>query len=152
MQHFEGERTFSLLPDNLWAKLRDAAFLASCVPEATIQGQATRDRALYQVQPGFSFARGTMEVTLDVLEGAEPTTLKYRLTSKGIGSSNVVETSLTLQPDAAGTRVQWTAEVVSLGGLLKMVPSGLIRGAAQKVIEDVWSGVASRLRVSAQDG
>jgi carbon monoxide dehydrogenase subunit G len=41
--------------------------------------------------------------------------------------------------------VQWRSEVKSLGGLLKMVPSGLIRGAAQKVIEDGWAGVAQKL-------
>jgi hypothetical protein len=41
----------------------------------------------------------------------------------------------------------WRAEVKSLGGLLKMVPSGLIRGAAQKVIEDVWNGVADQVKM-----
>jgi len=41
--------------------------------------------------------------------------------------------------------VSWTAEVTQLGGLLKMVPAGLIRGAAHKVIEDVWDGVAKKL-------
>ncbi len=35
--------------------------------------------------------------------------------------------------------------MTQLGGLLKMVPSGLIRGAAQKVIEDVWDGIAKKL-------
>jgi hypothetical protein len=35
--------------------------------------------------------------------------------------------------------------VKNLGGLLKMVPGGLIRGSANKVIEDVWTGVAQKL-------
>jgi carbon monoxide dehydrogenase subunit G len=35
--------------------------------------------------------------------------------------------------------------VMELGGLLKMVPSGLVRGAAHKVIEDVWNGIAKAL-------
>jgi carbon monoxide dehydrogenase subunit G len=44
-----------------------------------------------------------------------------------------------------GAKVQWHCEVKKLGGLLKMVPSGLIRGAAQKVIEDGWKGVAEKI-------
>jgi carbon monoxide dehydrogenase subunit G len=145
MQPFEGDRTFPLPPEPLFAKLRDADFLAHSVPDATVNGQPTRDRAAYTVRPGFSFARGTMDVTLEVLDAREPEALKYRLTSKGVGSSNVVETELHLTPEGDGTRVHWTARIVDLGGLLKMVPAGLIRGAAQKVIEDVWAGVAARL-------
>jgi hypothetical protein len=43
MLHFEGERTFELPVEMLWAKLRDAAFLAESVPEAVVEGTPTRD-------------------------------------------------------------------------------------------------------------
>ena len=145
MQPFEGERVFALPPEQLWPKLRDAAFLASCIPEGSPHDGATRDRAVCTVHPGFSFMRGSIDVTIEILGGEEPTTLKYSQKSKGIGSTSEVETSLTLEPHEAGAKVQWRAEVKSLGGLLKMVPSGLIRGAANKVIEDGWAGVAAKL-------
>src|SRR5215510_13412596 len=61
---FEGERRFSLPPEQLWPKLRDAAFLVHCIPDATVQGQPERDRAQCSVRPGFSFVRGNMEVTI----------------------------------------------------------------------------------------
>ena len=32
------------------------------------------------------------------------------------------------------------------GDLLKMVPAGLIRGAAQKAIDDLWGGIEQKLR------
>jgi carbon monoxide dehydrogenase subunit G len=147
MQRFEGERLFPLPVDQLWPKLSDATFLVRCVPDATVHGEPERDRARYTVHPGFSFARGSMEVTMEILERKEPDAVKFRLASKGIGSSNVVVTALTLLPEDTNTRVKWMAEVTELGGLLKMVPSGLIRGAAQKVIEDVWDGIAKRLTV-----
>jgi carbon monoxide dehydrogenase subunit G len=89
--------------------------------------------------------RGSIDVTIDVIGGEEPTTVRYSQKSKGIGTSSEVETTLTLSPQESGTKVQWRSEVKSLGGLLKMVPSGLIRGAAQKVIEDGWAGVAQKL-------
>jgi carbon monoxide dehydrogenase subunit G len=56
-----------------------------------------------------------------------------------------VEATIALAPDGTGTRVRWTAEIKTLGGLLKMVPAGLIRGAAQKVVNDAWSAVEAKL-------
>ncbi|MSQ95107.1 MAG: hypothetical protein EXR98_11205 [Gemmataceae bacterium] len=145
MQPFAGERIFALPPDQLWPKLRDAAFLATCIPDGTPRAGATRDRAVCTVRPGFSFMRGTLDVTIEVLGGDESTTLRFSQKSKGIGSSSEVETSLTLTPHEQGTKVVWQAEVKTLSGLLKMVPGGLIRGSANKVIEDVWMGVAKKL-------
>jgi uncharacterized protein len=145
MQRFEGERSFAMPPAELWPKLSDAAFLARCVPDASPRGEPEHDRAQYTVRPGFSFARGTLDVTMEILERREPETVRFRLTSKGIGSSSVVESALTLVPQDAGTKVSWHAEVTQLGGLLKMVPAGLIRGAAQKVIDDVWDGIAKQI-------
>lgn len=146
MQPFAGERIFALPPDQLWPKLRDAAFLATCIPDGTPHPGATRDSAVCTVHPGFSFMRGSLEVTIDVLGGAEPTTLKFFQKSKGIGSHSEVETSLVFSAHEQGTMIHWQAEVTTLGGLLKMAPTGLIRGAAHKVIEDVWNGVAAKLQ------
>jgi len=146
MQPFVGERIFALPPEKLWPKLRDAAFLATCIPDGTPHAGATRDHAVCTVRPGFSFVRGSLDITIDVLGGTEPTALKFAQKSKGIGTSSEVETSLTLTPHEQGTKVVWQAEVKNLGGLMKMVPSGLIRGAANKVIEDVWTGVAEKIK------
>ncbi len=145
MQPFEGERIVALPPAQLWSKMRDAAFLATCIPDGTPHEGATRDRAVCTVHPGFSFMRGSLDVTIEILGGEEPTTLRYSQKSKGIGSSSEVETTVTLTPVENGSRIQWRSEVKNLGGLLKMVPGGLIRGAANKVIEDVWSGVVDKL-------
>lgn len=145
MEPFNGERTFPLPPDQLWPRLRDMNFLATCVPDAAVHPGGTRDRGSATVKPGLSFMRGNIDLTAEIIDAQAPTTLKYRLTSKGIGSSSVVETALTLTPHEQGTKVAYRAEVTSLTGLLKMVPTGLIRGAAQKVIEDVWTGVAGKI-------
>ena len=42
-----------------------------------------------------------------------------------------------------------TAEVTALGGLLKMVPPGLVRGAAEKVVNDAWNRVTEKLAAGA---
>ncbi len=145
MLQFAGEREFPLPPVELFAKLRDARFLVQCIPDAQAQGEPTQDRAQCSVRPGFAFVRGTIDVALEVTEAVEPTRLRLMLRSKGIGTSSDVEAVINLSASESGSRVHWQAEVKRLGGLLKAVPSGLIRGAAQKVIEDLWNGVAAKL-------
>ena len=141
----EGDRDFRQAPAELWAKLTDARFLVQCVPDVESVRQAEPGQAELVLRPGFAFVRGTLDVTLRITDAVEPTSARVLLHSKGIGSSSDVEATLALSPEGAGTRVHWVAEVKALGGLLKAVPAGLVRGAAQKVLEDAWSAVEARL-------
>ncbi|SRR5579885_3521331 len=145
MVRFEGDRDFRLPPAELFARLTDARFLVQCIPDVESVTQIESDRASLVLRPGFSFVRGTLEVALEVVEAVAPASARWRMTSKGIGSSSEVAAALALAAHDGGTRVHWTAEVVSLGGLLKMVPSGLIRGAAEKVVNDVWAAIEAKL-------
>src|SRR5262245_12752114 len=145
MIRFEGDRQFPFPPSEVWAKFRDASFLVTCVPDSMPMGEATRDRAACRVRPGFAFIRGSLDVTLDVAGATEPTQVRLRLTSKGVGTSSEVESILDFTQREDGTHVHWVTEVRQLGGLLKAVPSALIKGAAQKVIDDVWRRVATKM-------
>ena len=145
MVRFEGEKDFSLTPSALWTKLTDARFLVQCLPDVESVTEQQADRAVLVLRPGFSFVRGTLDVTLRVVDAVSPSAARYLIESKGIGSSADVEATVALTPEGAGTRVRWTAEVKTLGGLLKMVPAGLIRGAAQRVVNDAWSAVEAKL-------
>jgi carbon monoxide dehydrogenase subunit G len=146
MLRFEGDRDFRQPPAELWARLTDARFLVQCIPDVESVTEAQPDRAALVLRPGFSFVRGTLDVTLRVVDAVAPHSARLLLQSKGIGTSSDVEAALALAPAGAGTRVHWVVEVKALGGLLKMVPPGLIRGAAEKVVGDAWNAVAERLR------
>lgn len=146
MVRFEGDRDFPQPPAELWTKLSDARFLAECIPDVETVKALDEHRAVLVLRPGFSFVRGTLEVTLNVVDAVEPESARYVIASKGIGSSADVEATIALAAHEAGTRVHWTAEVKTLGGLLKMVPAGLVRGAAQKVIQDAWSAAEAKLK------
>lgn len=149
MVRFEGEKDFPQPPAELWAKLSDARFLVQCIPDVESVTEQGPDHAALVLRPGFSFVRGTLEVTLRVVDAVAPTAARYLLVSKGIGSSSDVEATIALAPEGTGTRVHWTAEVKALGGLLKMVPAGLVRGAAQKVVHDAWAAVEAKLAANA---
>jgi carbon monoxide dehydrogenase subunit G len=149
MLRFEGDRDFRQAPAELWAKLTDARFLAQCIPDVETVRQAEPGRAEVVLRPGFAFVRGTLDLTLEVIDAVAPSSARLVLRAKGMGSSSDVEATLTLAPQGEGTRVHWVVEVKALGGLLKPVPQGLIRGAAQKVVEDAWSAVEARLAADA---
>ena len=152
MLHFNGYREFSLPPDQLWAKLTDARFLVSCIPDVESVSEAEADHAALVLRPGLAFVRGSLETTLRIVPVAPPHSAKVLLYSKGIGTYSAVEAGLQLAPQGDGTRVHWTAEVKELGGLLKMVPQGLIRGAAEKVINDLWASIERKLSGAGEPG
>jgi carbon monoxide dehydrogenase subunit G len=145
MLHFEGDKDLSKPPAEVWAKLSDARFLVQCIPGGEVVGQPEAASAVCKLRPGFAFVRGTLEVTLRVIEAMPDTLVRLSLLSKGIGASSEVEGGLNLSLRGNDTRVHWTADVKTLGGLLKMVPKGLIQGAAESVIKDVWAQVEAKL-------
>src|SRR6516225_3546686 len=128
MLHFEGDRDFTQAPSDVWAKLSDARFLVRCLPDVESVAQAEAGHAVCTVRPGLAFVRGSLEVTLRVLEAIAPSLVRLDIRSKGIGSESHVEAALRLVGHEGGTRIHWAAEVKSLGGLLKAMPQGLIRG------------------------
>jgi carbon monoxide dehydrogenase subunit G len=144
--HFEGSKELPLAPALLWLKLSDPGFLVGCIPGIESASEAGKDQAACIIRPGFSFVRGTLGVTLKVLEANEPQRVHLSIESKGIGSSSKVDASLALDVGSAGSLVNWKADVIELGGLLKAVPQGLIKASAQKVIADVWAGIEAKLQ------
>jgi carbon monoxide dehydrogenase subunit G len=145
MLRFEGDRDFALSPDELFTRLTDARFLVQCIPDVESVTAQQADRATLVLRPGFSFVRGTLELSLQVVDAVAGQSARVLLHSKGIGSTSDVEANLSLASAEGGTRVHWVAEIKSLGGLLRAVPAGLVRGAAQKVIDGAWARVEEKL-------
>jgi carbon monoxide dehydrogenase subunit G len=143
---FEGTQEFPLGPAEIASKLADARFLVDCIPGRESVAKAEPDEAVCVIRPGFAFVRGTLTITVRVTERAGDDAIKLSLHSKGIGSSSTVLAALHLTASSSGTSLRWTAEVQELSGLLKAVPKGLIRGAAQKTINDLLENVGARLR------
>jgi carbon monoxide dehydrogenase subunit G len=145
MLHFEGDVDFPQPPAAVFAKLSDARFLVQCIPGVEQVHKSEPSESVCILRPGFSFVRGTLEITMQIVEVTEATRIRALAHAKGIGSGNDVETVLLFAPQHAGTRIHWTADVTNLSGLLKAIPQGLLRGAAQKVIADVWESVRVKL-------
>jgi carbon monoxide dehydrogenase subunit G len=145
MIRFENDRDFRFPLEEVFARLTDVPFLVQCLPDVESVRDAGPNEATIVVRPGLGFIRGKLEAKVQVVEKAAPRQARLAVASRGIGSSSDVAVTLSFSPLSDGTRVHWVAEITSLGGLLKLVPSGLIRGAAEKVISDAWSAVEARM-------
>jgi carbon monoxide dehydrogenase subunit G len=146
MLHFEGDKDFAQAPAALWPRLSDIHFLAQCVPDAESVTHPEADVAQCVIRPGFSFARGTLELTMRVADRVEGASARLLFETKGIGTTSKVEAAFNLAAEGSGSKLRWTADVKELGGLLKAVPQGLLRAAAQKVIADSWAALEEKLK------
>src|SRR5438105_1076106 len=107
MIRFDGNRTFTLPPADVFAKLTDARFLVTCIPDVETLNKVEANEASLVLRPGLSFMRGTLNLTLQIAEAAPPGHARFILITKGIGSSTTVEATLTLAPLADGAHVHW---------------------------------------------
>jgi carbon monoxide dehydrogenase subunit G len=149
MLRFEGDRRFPLPPAEAFAKLTDARFLVPCVPDVDAVKTLEPDRAEIVLRPSFAFVTGTIDITMRILDAVAPSSARVELLGKGIGSTSEIHATLAFAPDGDGTAVHWTAEVKRLTGVLKLIPSGLVRGAAESVITDAWDRVEAALKAPA---
>ncbi len=150
MLRFEGDRTLVLPLDVAWTKLTDTRFLAKCIPDLESVSTLEPDHLTMVLRPSLAFVRGTLDVDLRVLDAVPQKSVRIVSVGKGIGSSSTVEAILNFSAADAGTLVHWAAEVKELGGLLKLIPAGLISGAAQKVINDAWTIVEAKIQEAEQ--
>lgn len=141
----EGTRIVPGTPASLWSRLGDLGFLVRCIPDRAKAEIVSPDRATVVVRPGFAFVRGTLDIVLERTCVQPMQEMRLAVASRAIGSSADLEVELKTHAEGDSVRFDWSATVVRLGGLLKAVPSGLLRAAAQKVIEDVLANLEREL-------
>jgi carbon monoxide dehydrogenase subunit G len=144
MIHFEGVQSFPLPVAEVAAKLSDAGFLATCVPDAQVSVNSA-DRAVGKVKPKLSFLTGGITLEADVTAREAGKSVAYKIVSKVIGATSTVTAALEFKESEGGTTVIWHGDLVAVTGLLKAVPHGLMEGSAKKVIDEVWAAVRQKL-------
>jgi uncharacterized protein len=145
MMTFEGMEEFAHAPDDLFVKLADVEWLSRALPDAEVL-ECTPDRAQWKVKPKFAFMSGTLDTSADVLERVSGELVRYRLVSKGVGSSSTVIANLRFSSrEGMGTMVNWTGEMTELGGLLKLVPQPMLHSTVKKVIQELWIAIRTKL-------
>jgi carbon monoxide dehydrogenase subunit G len=146
MIRLEGDRQLPFPPAETFAKLRDCRFLVNCIQNSSPTGDPpTEDQAQCMVRPNVPFMRGSMVVTLKILKAEAPTLLRVQVSGTGTNVSSEVDTELSFRENLGGTHIRWFAEVRKLGGTLGVVPANQVQAAAQKVAQEVWALLSTRI-------
>lgn len=143
--HFTGEERFSLDSQTLWERLADFEFLARTLPGVQRVESVGPETLVCRVKPDFSFLKGTLKLTLEMVDQQPPESARVRVFGKGIGTSLLVETAYNLSRDGSHTKLCWQSDVKEMRGMLKAVSRGLIEAAAMKVIAQAWVNLRNEL-------
>lgn len=96
MMQFAGEELFAQNPDVLWTRLTDLNFMARTIPGLDTVSRSEPGLLECRVRPGFSFLRGTLDISIELADPQPPRAARLHIRAKGIGASIVVETALDL--------------------------------------------------------
>ncbi len=136
---FSGSEHFEFPIETVFDEITDLKVTAKTLPGLEKVERLDSKHLECRVRPKFSFLTGSMHMTFDMLETDRPTSARMRVVGKGIGASLTIETAVHLTTEGTGTRLDWSSEVVEMGGLVKALSRTLIEGAARKVVADSWA-------------
>jgi len=142
---FGGEEHFSASPEKLFELLTNLDAMAATIPDLVSAEKVDERTMKCVVRPGFSFLRGTMKLTISLGEVQRPESAAMSVAAQGIGVSMNVISQLNISPAEGGSRLDWTARIQELKGLISAVSPGLIKAAADQVIRHAWSQVRQQL-------
>jgi carbon monoxide dehydrogenase subunit G len=136
---------FSVPPDRLFTALTDLDEAASTIPDL-VSSERIDDRTLHcVVRPGFSFLRGTLRLAISIVDLHSPQLARMSIAADGIGTHITVETQLHIEAADTGSKLDWTASVVELKGLVATVSRPLISAAAERTIQNAWAKIHAKL-------
>lgn len=145
MIELQGSKEFTVSIDQLYPELADLTHLVKTLPDVKSIKEVSEDKAIIVVAPGLSFIKGELETTIVRSSASPHTSAELQISSKGIGTTVKVLAAFTLTEKADSTLLNWQATVQELGGLLKLVPASLLKGAATKVIEGWLNALPEKL-------
>jgi carbon monoxide dehydrogenase subunit G len=149
---FGGEELFHVSPERLFEAVTDLDLLAKTIPDIQSSERVDESTLKAVVRPGFSFLRGTLQTTIKLVEADAPRSAVLQIASQGIGAQITVESRLTIEPDAEGSRLAWTATVTQIRGLVATVSRPLISAAATQVIAQGWQHLRTSLEGEVEKG
>jgi carbon monoxide dehydrogenase subunit G len=142
---FAGQEHFDAPPERLYALLTDLDAMAGTIPDL-VSSERADDRTLKcVVRPGFSFLRGTMRLAITLGDCAPSERAAMTVEAQGIGVAMQIASQLAILPEGAGARLEWTARIEQLKGLIAAVSPALIKAAADQVIRHAWTRVRDQL-------
>ena len=140
----EGRERFPLPREQLAATLANAAALAACFADVTLV-EATADLAKLEVSSDVTMLPGRVRVELSVVS-REANRARYRILNQARGASATVEADIIFEDTGADeSHAVWTAEIGQVTGLLRMMPSIVLKAGVESAIPHIWKRIHEAL-------
>lgn len=151
---FSGAETFAADAQHVYAVLTTPELIRDCIPDLAAAEVVSAHELKGTVRPKFAFVRGSLSFVLTLERTVPGVEARNRNVATGIGAKVTIESAMKLEAgeNGQGCKVAWESRVTELKGLLAMVPSGLIRGAAEKTIKDTWALIRRKVEGQAAPG
>jgi carbon monoxide dehydrogenase subunit G len=92
-----------------------------------------------------------MKLKIAMVDPLPPKSVTMKIDAAGIGVSMKIASQLKLEPTTLdgkpATKLNWTAEVSDLKGLVATVSPGLVRAAADQVVRHGWRQLHDKFKV-----
>ena len=144
MEEFTGQESIQIRESLLREHLNDPAWLASSIPDAKIV-ETTNNSAKWTAEPAIPFLTGAIETTLTVVPTDAPNMIRHDIHAESRGSGCDVTALFNIQGAENTSTVDWHFTIVNKIGLMKMVPSVLLKKFAGEAIEKAWAGLREKL-------
>jgi carbon monoxide dehydrogenase subunit G len=145
-----GTESFPAAREAVFDLLTDLDQLAGNIPDLESAQRVDERTLACVVRPGFSFMRGKVNLTIRLVKQVRPESAEMETEMKGIGQAMQAESSIALRPTEGGCQLDWEVRVVQLKGLIATVSPGLVKAAAQRIIEQSYARVREKLSSPSQ--
>jgi carbon monoxide dehydrogenase subunit G len=142
--HFEGNFDIKAPRQKVWDFISIPNNLAKCLPDLQKLEVAAPDRFKATIKAGVGFVKGTFNFEFTMLDMQPPTHAKLSAHGSGTGSTVDLETAIDLSDLPDGTRMAWKADA-KVGGLIASVGQRLLEGAAQKLVNNLFTCLKKQL-------
>lgn len=141
---FEGSLGVEAPIQQVWNRLMDAEFVASCAPG--VEGVETIDPTHYRVKTllGVGSVRIRFAMNLELADLSPPERARMVVSGTAPGSAVQADSTVRLSEGESQTRLDWSVNS-EVRGTVASTGARLLKGTARKLTEQFWNTFAHRV-------
>ena len=146
---FEGKLDIDAPRDRVWSFLTDPAQVTTCAPD--VQSLEVTDPRHFKVvvRAGVGPIKGTFSMNVEFTELQKPGHASVVARGQAPGSAVEMVSNMDLAEfDETHTIMEWSSEV-TVSGMIQQVGARLMQGAADKITQQVFNCIKTKLEASA---
>jgi len=141
----EGLEVFDRPRSDIWNALTDMDLMAAVIPHLQAVEETTSSSLSCRVRPGLSFLAGSIKLHFGVTEVQPDEQLRVDVEGKQMAGGLTLAIDIALSQTPVGTELKWQGDEIRRQGLLRPISQGLLRGAATRIIGQLWGNFHTAL-------